>query len=147
MPALAGRLPRAQLDAAVLGDGRHACGQAAGQADDQVLDRRDALVLGREDLRVVGRERRLLLVALLLPETEEALDLHRAVDAVLPLGRGAPGELSGLRRALQHLARVEQRLYVDPVGNRSHVAIPLFDRFPRFQTETIDNTSAWWGLR
>ena len=57
--ALDRRLDRAQLDAAVLRDRRHARGQAARQADQQVLDRRDAVVLGREDLGVIGLEHRL----------------------------------------------------------------------------------------
>ena len=73
--ALDRRLDRAQLDAAVLRDRRHARGQAARQPDEQVLDRRDAVVLRGEDLGVVGVERRLRLVALLLAETEEVLDL------------------------------------------------------------------------
>ena len=64
--ALDRRLDRAQLDAAVLRDRRHAGGQAARQADEEVLDRRDAVVLGREDLGVVGVEHRLGLVGLLL---------------------------------------------------------------------------------
>ena len=61
-----------------------------------------------------------VLVTLLFPEAEEALDLHRAVDAALPLGGRAPGELGGLGRALQHFARVEQRLHVNAVGDGSH---------------------------
>src|SRR6185437_15006898 len=73
--ALELRLDRAQLDAAVLGDRGHARGQAAGQADEQVLDRRDAVVGRREDERVVGLERRLGLVLLLLAQAEEAVDL------------------------------------------------------------------------
>ena len=77
--ALDRRLDRAQLDAAVLRDRRDARRQAARQADEEVLDRRDAVVLGREDLRVVGVERRLGLVALLLAEAEEVLDRRRAV--------------------------------------------------------------------
>ena len=73
--ALDGRLDRAQLDAAVLRDRRDAGGQAARQADEEVLDRRDAVVLGREHRRVVGVEDVLGLVALLLAEAEELLDL------------------------------------------------------------------------
>ena len=98
--------------------------QAARQADEEVLDRRDAVVLRREDLGVVGFERPLLLVALLLAEAEEALDLDRAVHAVLPLGGRPPGELGGLRRTLQHFARIEQCLHVDSVVDCGHVAIP-----------------------
>jgi hypothetical protein len=60
------RLDRAKLNAAILRDGRHACRQAARQADEEVLDRRDAVVLRREDLGVVGGEHRFALVALLL---------------------------------------------------------------------------------
>src|SRR5690242_17086077 len=118
--ALDRRGDRAQLDAAVLGDRGHAGRQAAGQADDEVLDRRDAVVGRREDLGVVGLEDRLLLVGLLLAEAEEAVDLDLAVDAVLPGGGGAPGELSGLRRALEDFARVEQRLDVNAIRNCCH---------------------------
>jgi hypothetical protein len=50
-------------------------GQAARQADEEVLDRRDAVVLRREDLGVVGVERPLFLVALLLAEAEEVWTL------------------------------------------------------------------------
>src|SRR6202021_2492220 len=110
-------LDRAQLDATVLRDGRDTPGQAARQADEEVLDRRDAVVGGREDLGVVGFERPLFVVIVLLPEAEEALDLDRAAPAPLPLGRRAPGELRGLGRALQHLARVEQRLHVYTIGD------------------------------
>src|ERR1017187_7307142 len=131
MAALDRGLDRAQLDATVLRHGRNTPRQAARQADEEILDRRDAVVLGRENLGVVGLERPLFLVVLLLPEAEEALDLDRAVDAALPLGGRAPGELSGLRRALEHLARVEQRLNVHTVGNGSHVAIPP-QSFPKF---------------
>src|ERR1700689_4694978 len=85
VPALDRGLDRAQLDAAVLRDRRDTPRPAAPQADGEVLDRRDAVVLGREGLGVVGLERPLLLVALLLAEAEEALDLDRAVPAALPL--------------------------------------------------------------
>src|SRR5215469_1299676 len=118
-------LDRPQLDAAVLRDGRHTRRQAARQADKEVLDRRDAVVLRREHLWVVGFEHPLVLVTLLLPKAEEALNLHRAVHATLPPSRRAPGELGGLRRLLQHIPRLQQRLYVDPVSDRSHVATPL----------------------
>src|SRR5690348_3613261 len=133
------RLNRAQLDAAVLRDGRHTRRQAARQADEEVLDRRDAIVLRREYLGVVGFERPPCLMALLLPETEEALDLDRAVNAALPLGGRPPGELSGLRRVLQHIPRLQQRLHVDSVGNRSHVAI-LLRAFSSFSMKIVDNT-------
>src|SRR5215467_2484753 len=142
--ALDRRLDRAQLDAAVLRDGRYTPGQAAGQADEEVLDRRDAVVLRREDLGVVRFERPLLVVALLLAEAEEALDLHRAVDAALPLGGRAPGELSGLGRGLQRVTRLEQRLDVDSVGDLGHVAVPPsgLDQFPM---EMVDNILAGPG--
>ena len=68
-------LDRAQLDAAVLRDGRHARRQAARQADEEVLDRRDAVVLRREDLGVVGFELPTPPCGSLLPEAEEVLDL------------------------------------------------------------------------
>src|SRR5688572_4453543 len=69
--ALDDRLDRAQLDAAILRDRGDAGGQAAGQADEEVLDGGDGVVLGREDLGVVGVEDGFGLVALLLPEAEE----------------------------------------------------------------------------
>src|SRR5262249_62363965 len=83
-----------------------------------------ALALRREVLGVARFERPLVVVALLLAEAEEALDLHRAVDATLPLGGRAPGELSGLGRGLQRVARLEQCLDVDSVGDLSHAGIP-----------------------
>ncbi len=86
-----------------------------GQAHEQVLDRGDAVVLGGEDGGVVGLEDRLVLVALLLAEAEELLDLGGAVDAVLPLRAGAPGELGRLGRALENFAGVQQRLDVHSV--------------------------------
>src|SRR6202035_1778357 len=92
--------------------------------DQEVLDRRDAVVRRREDLGVVGFEHRLVDVVVLLAEAEEALHLDLAVHAVLPLGGRPPGELGGLRRALQHLARLEQCLNVDSVGDCSHVVLP-----------------------
>src|ERR1035438_2761458 len=137
VPALDRGLDRAELDATVLRDGRNTPRQAARQAHEEVLDRRDALVLRREDLRVVGFERPLFLVVLLLAEAEVAPDLHRAVHAALPLGRRAPGELSGLRRALQHLARVEQCLHIDTVGDCSHVAIPPLPNISLWRWLTI----------
>ena len=79
-----------------------------------------AAILGGEDLRVVGLERRLGLVRLLLAEAEEALDVRLAVGAVLPLAGRPPRELRRLGRALQRLARVEQRLDVDSVVRRCH---------------------------
>ena len=84
----------AQLDLAVLGDRGDAGGQAAGQADEHVLDRRRAVVLGGEDLGMVDVERVPGAVALLLAEAEEALDVGVAVRAVLPLARGSPLELA-----------------------------------------------------
>src|SRR5438046_4858198 len=130
MPAHYHGLDRAQLDATVLLDGGNPPRQAARQADEEVLDRRDAVVLGREDLGMVGFERPLFLVVVLLAEAEEALHLDLAVHAVLPLGGRAPGELGGLGRALQHLPRVEQRLHVDSVGNRGHLVYPLTPTSP-----------------
>ena len=116
--ALDRRLDRVQLDAAVLRDRRHAGGQAAGQPDEQVLDRGDAVVRGREHLGMVGLEGRLPLVLLLLAESEVVLDRRRAVHAVLPGRGGPPGELGRLGRALQHLPRLQQGLDVDPVLRR-----------------------------
>jgi hypothetical protein len=115
-------LDRAQLDATVLRDGCDTASQAAGQADEEVLDRRDAVVLRREDLGVVGFESPLLLVVLLLPQAEEALDLDLAVHAALPLGRRAPGELGCLGRTLEYFARVEECLNVNAVGDGGHDA-------------------------
>ena len=55
------------------------------------------------------------LVLLLLAEPEVVLDARRAVHAVRPGRRRAPGELRRLGRGLEHLAGAEQRLHVDPV--------------------------------
>ena len=85
-----------------------------------------ALSVGGEDLGVVGVEHRFGLVLCSCAETEEVLDLRRAVDAVLPLRGCPPGELRGLRRALQHLARVEQCLDVDSVLGRLVMSIVMF---------------------
>ena len=68
------RLDRPQLDAAILRDGGDAGGEAAREADEHVLDRRDAVVLRGEDLRDGRRRTSLGLVLLLLAEAEEALD-------------------------------------------------------------------------
>ena len=57
---------------------------------------------------------------LLLAEPEEALDVRLAVRAVLPLAGRPPRELRRLRRALQRLARIQQRLDVDSVVDRRH---------------------------
>ena len=54
---------------------RDTSGQAAGEADENVLDRGDGAILRREDLRMIRVERCLLLVFLFLPESEETLDL------------------------------------------------------------------------
>ena len=70
---------------------------------------------------MVGFEHPLGLMVVLLPEAEEALYPRLAMDAVLPLGLGPPGELSGFGRALEHLAGVEQRLHIDSVSYRGHV--------------------------
>ena len=98
-----------------------------GEADEDVLDRRDAVVLRREDLRVIRLERRLGLVLLLLAEAEEPVHVRPAVRAVLPLAGGPPRELRGLGRALERLARIEQRLHVDSVvdGRRAMVHAPF----------------------
>jgi hypothetical protein len=79
-----------------------------------------AVVLRREHLGVVGVEHRLALVAALLPEAEELLDGRGAVHAVAPRGGGPPDEPGGLGGALQHLARVEQRLDVHTVRDCGH---------------------------
>ena len=95
----------AQLDVAVLGDGRHAGGQAAGQADEHVLDRRRAVVLGGEELGMVDVEGVRRAVALLVAEAEEALDVRVAVRAVHPLARRSPHELRGLGRRRSSASR------------------------------------------
>ena len=119
--ALDRRLDRAQLDPAVLRDRRDAGGQAARQAHEEVLDRRDPVVLGGEDLGVIGVEHGLGLVALLLAEAEVVLDRRLAVHAVLPRGRRPPRELRRLRAPREGFARVEQRLDVDSVvDGRGH---------------------------
>ena len=82
--ALEGGRHRAQLDLAVLGDGGDAGGEAAGQTDQDQLDRRGAVVLRREQLGVVPVEEELGAVALLRTEAEEALDVAAAVGAVVP---------------------------------------------------------------
>src|SRR6185436_16421889 len=82
--------------------------------------RRDAPVLGREDLRVISFAARLGLVRLLLSEPEEALHVGLAVGAALPLAGRTPGECGRAGRALERLARVEQRLHVDSVVCQCH---------------------------
>ena len=70
------------------------------------------------------------LVVLLLAEAEVVLDGRRAVHAVLPRRRRPPGELGRLGRALQHLARVEQRLNVDPVVGCSSLSVTVMSIAP-----------------
>src|SRR5687768_15164198 len=121
------RLDRAQLDAPILGHRGNAGGQAAGEADEHVFDRRDPLVFGGEDLGMIRRERRLGLVLLLLAKAEEAADVRHAVRASLPFTGRAPRELCCFRRAFQCFPRVQQRLHVDAVVHRrhSHRELPL----------------------
>ena len=69
---------------------------------------------------MIRLERGLGLVLLLLPEPEETLDVRLAVRAVLPLAGRPPRELRRLRRALQRLPRVQQRLDVDSVVDARH---------------------------
>ena len=78
------RLDRMQLDAAVLGDGRNAGGEAACEAGQHDLDRRRRLVLGGEDLGMVGVDGELFLVRLLGAQPEEVLDGRAAVRSVDP---------------------------------------------------------------
>jgi hypothetical protein len=68
---------------------------------------------------MIGIEGELRLVPLRLAQPVELLDRRAAVRAVLPLARGTPRELGRLGRALQRLARVEQRLNVHTVLNSS----------------------------
>ena len=57
-------------------------------------------------------------VALLLAEAEEAFHRRVAVRSVLPLTRGAPLELRGLRSRSQRLPGAEQSFDVDAIVDR-----------------------------
>ena len=114
------RLDRAELDTTILRNRRDARGEAARQPDEDVLDRRDPVVLRREDLGMVGLEARLGLVRLLLTKAEEAFDRRLAVRAFHPLAGCSPRELCCLGRALERIARIEERLHVDSVVHRRH---------------------------
>ena len=104
---------RRSLDLPVLRDGGHTCCQAAGEPDEHVLDRGGAVVLGGEDLGVVGVEGEAGPIALLLAESEEALDLRPAVGPVLPLAGCPPPEGGGLGRLGERIAGAEQGFDVD----------------------------------
>ena len=108
--ALDGRLDRAELDAAILGDRGDAGREAAREPDEQELDRRHAVVLGGEDLRVVGIEGGFGAVLLLGAEAEEVRNLRAAVGAAQPFVRRPPRELRAFRRRGQRLAGAEQCL-------------------------------------
>ena len=69
------RFHGSQLDAAILRDRRDTSSQAAGEADENVFDWSNGVIFRGENLRMIRPERGLLLVALFLPESEEALDL------------------------------------------------------------------------
>ncbi len=97
------------------GDGRDAAGEAAGETDENVLDRGRAVVLRGEHLGVIGIELELGLVGLLLAEAEEALDDGVAVRAVHPIAGRAPFELGGLGGVGQRLAGADEGLDVDAV--------------------------------
>ena len=75
---------RAQLDLTLLGDGGDTGGEAAGQRDEHVLDRRGAVVLGGEALGMVGVERERRAVLMVLAEAGEPVDGRAAVRAVHP---------------------------------------------------------------
>ena len=83
----------------MLGDRGDAGGQAAGQADEDVLDRGGAEVLGGEALGVVGVELIGRAMLLLAPRPVKPVDGGVAVRAVAPGAAGPPRELGGLGRA------------------------------------------------
>src|SRR5262249_23612532 len=109
------RLDGTQLDPAMLGDGRHARSQAACKACQHELDRSCTPIFRGENLRMVGLECKGSLVALLLSQTVKAQDAGAAVRAPNPLAGRPPGELRGLGRLPQSLARLQQCLGVDTV--------------------------------
>src|SRR5262249_58690693 len=82
-------------------------GQAAGETDEEILDRGNPDVRSGEDLGMIGIEHGFSLVSLLASEAEEVLDRRGAVDALLPLRRRLPGELRRIRRPCQGLTRIE----------------------------------------
>ena len=114
-PSFERRRNRTQLDLTMLGDGRDASSQAAGQADQYHLDRRGALVFGGEDLGMVGVEVELGLVLMVLAEPEVFFDGGPALGAVHPLARRSPFELGALRLFRQRFACAEQRFDVHAV--------------------------------
>ena len=111
-------LHRAQLNAAVLRDGRDASGEAARKTREHELDGRRAAILGREDLGMIRLERELGAVLLLRAEPEEVLDERAAARALLPFAGGAPREFRRFGRLAQSFARLEQGAYVHTVVYR-----------------------------
>src|SRR5688572_6066387 len=109
------RFDRPELNTTILCDRGDAGGQAAGQTDEHVFDRRGTEILGGKDLRMVRFERELGLVLLLFAESVKALDLRVGVGAVLPLAGCPPFEFRCLRRGLQCFPRGQQCPYVDAV--------------------------------
>ena len=116
--ALDGGRDLPQLDAAILGDGGDAGGQAAAERREDDLDRRGATIFGGEDRGMVGVDRERGLVDVVLAEAGEALDRRAAVGAVHPRGGGAPGELGRFGCLAERVAGVEQGGAVDAVVDR-----------------------------
>src|SRR5262245_65425963 len=106
---------RPQLDRPLLGDGGHACGQAAAEGDQHNLHRRDTLVLRGELQRMVDVVAEPRVVLLLVAEAVERLNIRAAVRAVDPGHRGTPLEMRDLRGVGHGVAHAEQRFYVDAV--------------------------------
>ena len=105
----------AQLNSAVLCDGRDAGCQATRQPDEDVLDGGRAFIFGCKDLRVIGIEGELRSMFLLPTKPKKVPDGRVTVGAVDPLAGGTPLELGSFGCIRKCLARFEQRLHVDPV--------------------------------
>src|SRR5262249_22138346 len=106
---------RPQLDRPLLGDGGHACGQAAAEGDQHNLHRRDTLVLRGELQRMVDVVAEPRVVLLLVAEAVERLNIRAAVRAVDPRHRRTPLELRDLRGIRQSVPHTQQRFDVDAV--------------------------------
>src|SRR5262245_50518936 len=126
--ALELRLHRAQLNAAVLRDGRDTGGEAARETREHELDGSRTAILGREDLGMIRLEGELGAVLLLLAKAEEVLDVRAAARAFLPFARGAPREFRRFGHFAQSFTRLEQGPYVHTVVyRRSHSESPLWN--------------------
>src|SRR4029079_4693382 len=87
------RFDRPELNPAILCDRGNARREAAGETDQHVLNRRDAVILRGENLGMIRLERSLGFVLLLLAETEKSLHLRLTVGSVLPFAGRTPREL------------------------------------------------------